>query len=504
MTRNKKLVLLIIIFSLIIAAIVYVDVSNYKNEGIRKDEEATKIDEEYKENKEKEKENQYGFNLPVVVIDTHGEKINYENKIPGEISIYNDERALNYLTDKPQLQSKIQIKVRGNTTRHFPKKQYGIEFEDEDGNPKNQEVLGMPKESDWVFNAPFADKSLIRNYLAYNASGKIMDYASRARFCEVFVKDDGSETLEEKHYKGLYVILEKVKRDEERVNINKEQKQGNETSFIISKNRKKANDTWINNYGIETYLYDYNLLVEYPNEPSEEQLDYINKTVSKFERVLYSGKYDVIKEGYEEYIDVDSFVDYYLINEFFKNTDAGILSSYFYKEYGEKIKAGPVWDFNRSMGNYVASNEEYNSPSGFYMAQTSWFDRLLQDKKFVSKVLKRYKALRKTYLSDEYLLSIIDGAVSEIGPAANRNFLTWPMELCNQADNFKVKTERFEGLNNDPKVLMEYFKGNPNQLMNTYDLATSYDEEIEKLKLFIVERGQWIDKNINSLYKWTD
>lgn len=504
MTRNKKLVLIIIILALIIAGIVYKDVTNCKNRDVKKHEAAIKTNEEYKENKEKEKKDQYGFNLPIVVIDTHGGQINYENKISGEISIYNDERALNYLSDKPEFQSKIEIKVRGNTTRHFPKKQYGVEFKDEEGNSKEEEILGMPQESDWVFNAPFADKSLIRNYLAYNVSGKVMDYSSRAKFCEVFIKDDGSETLEEKHYKGLYVILEKVKRDENRVNINKEQKHGNETSFIVSKNRKKDNDKWINNYGIETYLYDYNLLVEYPNEPSEEQLDYINKTVSKFERVLYSDKYDVRKEGYEEYIDVYSFVDYYLINEFFKNTDAGILSTYFYKEYGEKIKAGPVWDFNRSMGNYVASNEEYNSPSGFYMAQTSWFDRLLQDKKFVSKVLARYKALRKTYLSDRYILELIDEAVNHIGAATDRNFIKWPIELCNQADNFKVKTERFEGLNNEPKSLMLYFRENPNQLMNTYDLATSYDEEIEKLKLFIVDRGAWIDKNINSLYKWTD
>lgn len=492
------------IFVLVIIGIVYKDMVSNKKEDIENSTVAAKINAEYKENKEIEKKDEYGFNLPIVIIDTHGEKINYDNKIQGHISIYNDERALNYLSDKPQLQSKIEIKVRGNTTRHFPKKQYGVEFIDEKGNAKAEEILGMPEESDWVLNAPFADKSLIRNYLAYNTASKIMDYSSRARFCEVFIKDDGSEMLEEKHYKGLYVILEKVKRDEERVNINKEQKQGNETSFIISKNRKKPNDTWINNYGIETYLYDYNLLVEYPNDPTEEQLDYINKTVSQFERVLYSDKYDVRKEGYAEYIDVDSFVDYYLINEFFKNTDAGILSTYFYKEYGEKIKAGPVWDFNRSMGNYVAANEEYNSASGFYMAQTSWFDRLLQDKNFTFKVLKRYKELRKTYLSDKYLLDLIDEAVDYIGPGADRNFEQWPIKLCNQADNFKVKTERFEGLNNDPKALMKYFNENPNQLMETYDLATSYTEEIKKLKEFIVERGAWIDKNIDSLYKWTD
>lgn len=444
-----------------------------------------------------------GYNLPLIVIDTNGEKINGNESIKGTIKIYNSEYDINTLSDEPILESNIEIKIRGNTTRRVPKKQYSIDLVDESGNKKEEEILGMPKESEWILNAPFEDKSLLRNYMAYSISRKIMGYAPRAKFCEAFIVDDGKD-ISTNHYKGVFLMIEQIKRDKNRVNISKSNSSKDETSFIVEKNNPKAKDIILNNYGKETYLYDYPILASYPKEDlTEKQINYISKTISMFERNLYSNKFNNKDNGYEKYIDVDTFVDYYIINEFFNNTDAGILSTYIYKDFGEKIKAGPVWDFNASMGNSDVLSPYYDY-KGFYMNRTAWFDRLMEDKNFVEKVINRYKLLRKAYLSDEYLINFIDDTVKLLGEAPKRNFKIWPIYMCNQFEMFKDYRNDFSKFEDDPKKLDEYLKANTSLFKSTENMATSYEEEIKMLKVFLINRGRWIDENIEKLHKWTE
>ncbi|MDZ5253224.1 CotH kinase family protein [Clostridium sp. LIBA-8841] len=456
-----------------------------------------------KEFSKEENEKKEGYNLPLVVIDTNGKKINGNESINGTIKIYDSEDGINSLSDEPILESNIQIKIRGNTTRRVPKKQYSIDLMDENEKKREEEILGMPKESEWILNAPFEDKSLLRNYLAYNISGEIMEYAPRAKYCEAFIVDDG-EHISENHYKGVFLMIEQIKRDENRVNISKSNSSRDETSFIVEKNNPKEKDIVLHNYGKETYLYDYPILASYPKKDlTEGQMDYISKTISIFERSLYSNEFENKNIGYEKYIDVDTFVDYYIINEFFNNTDAGILSTYLHKDFGEKIKAGPVWDFNASMGNSNVLSPYYDY-KGFYMNRTAWFDRLMEDKSFVTKVINRYKLLRKTYLSDEYLIEFIDNTVKMLGDAPNRNFEVWPIYMCNQFEMFKDYRNDFSQFEDDPKKLDEYLKDNTGLFKSTENMATSYNEEIEMLKVFLVNRGRWIDENIDKLYKWTE
>lgn len=486
--NNLKIIIILLSLVVILSSC---SIENLKNE--QTDNETIKI------------EGEQGYNLPIIVIDTNGVKINNNEKIDVTMKIYNSENNLNYILDKPEFVSKIGIIIRGNSTRKMPKRQYSIELRNKDGEEKYRRILGMSKGSDWVLNAPFEDKSLMRNYLAYNVSGEIMTYAPKSKYCEVFLIDDGSDIVEKKHYKGLYLMIEKIKRGEERVDIFPFQGNKGETSFIVAKDLAKEGDVDLDTYGKEVYIYDYGIVVQYPKrEITNDQIEYISKTISKFERVLYSDKYDVVGQGYSEYIDVNSFVDYFIINEFFNNTDAGIASTYIYKDYGEKINAGPVWDFNSSMGNGNSLNEYYDY-TGFFMPQTSWFDRLMSDRNFVSKVVNRYKLLRKTYLSDEYLLGFIDDTVELLGDSPQRNFSVWPIYMCNQVDLFKNRTEEFFlPYIDDINALDKYLKSNPQLLYPTDGKAQSYEEEIQMLKEYIVNRGAWIDKNIESLYKWTD
>ncbi|MGL5756411.1 MAG: CotH kinase family protein [Paraclostridium sp.] len=445
------------------------------------------------------------YNLPIVVINTKGNVINRDEKVNGEIQIYNKKDGLNKLSDTPQLVSRASFNIRGNSTSKYPKKQYSLKLLNKKGNEQEESILGMPKDSEWVLNAPFADKSLMRNYIALNASKNIMGYAPRVKFCEVFLVDDNNLNLNQADYQGVYMMIEKINRGEDRVDITKTLKNMDESSFILAKDRQKKDDIEVKSYGKEISLYNNGLNIKYPKKDlTPGKYEYIRKYISEFERMLYSDKFNDPAIGYNKYIDVDSFVDFYIINEFFKNTDAGIYSTYMYKDYEEKMKAGPVWDFNQSLGNHT---EDIGYPfeyEGFFMNQRPWFDRLMQDKNFANKVVQRYKELRKTYLSDDYLIGEIDKGKNILGDSVNRNFKKWPINLCNQAEAFEENSfEVFEEKN--IKTVQDYekfLKQHPHLVKSVSGRAKSYDEELNLMKNFIKNRGKWMDENIDSLSKW--
>ena len=445
--------------------------------------------------------NNTSFNLPVLLIDTSGQKMSRSESITADLQIYDNET--NTLNDEPSITTKTNIKIRGNSSSKYPKKQFSLELINNKGEEKDISLLGMPSESEWVLNGPFLDKSLIRNYLALNTASKIMEYAPRAKFCEVIMIEDKSAELSEDNYRGVYILVEKIKRDDKRVDITKTLSNINETSFILAKDRQKEGDIPVTSYGKETYQYSYGLNVVYPKKDlTSEKYNYIMDEINKFERILYSDKFNHPSEGYSKYIDVDTFVDYYIINEFFKNTDAGMLSTYVYKDYEDKMKAGPVWDFNESLGNSQNEDGKVYDPNGFTMIHKPWFDRLMMDINFANKVVERYKELRKTYLSDEYLIEFIDETVELLGDSTKRNFDRWPIEISNQAKVFEETGDTVYDKSSDLNVYIKYLEKNKHLLKNTDGMASSHEEEITLMKNFIVNRGKWMDSNIDSLKQW--
>ncbi|MFC2175214.1 CotH kinase family protein, partial [archaeon] len=146
----------------------------------------------------------FSSNLPIVVIDTFGGDIVDEPKIGAGMKIIYDEAGKrNYLGEMPVFDGPIGIEVRGATSQGFPKKQYGIETRDENGNSINLPLFGFPRESDWVLYAPYTDKSLMRNHLAYTLSRQMGHYASRTMFVELFLNGT---------YDGVYVFMENVRK----------------------------------------------------------------------------------------------------------------------------------------------------------------------------------------------------------------------------------------------------------------------------------------------------
>lgn len=152
-------------------------------------------------------------NLPIILIDTHGKAIPYDNpRIVAEMAIiYNGRGQTNHPTDPPnEYQGKISIEIRGSSSAGWAKKQYAIETQFDDGSNRNISLLGMPKENDWILSAPYYDRSMIRNVLVYWMVRQTGRWAPRTRLCELVLNGN---------YQGVYILMEKIKADKHRVNI---------------------------------------------------------------------------------------------------------------------------------------------------------------------------------------------------------------------------------------------------------------------------------------------
>lgn len=411
-------------------------------------------------------ENEEGCShLPIVSIDTK-ESITSDPLLmtDADFSLYYNEKTSNRLTDSVYEKSDIDIRIRGNSSRSFDKHQYLIKFKKKNGEEKKVSLLGMEEENKWILNGPFLDKTQIRNYVAYNISGKITDSVPEIRFVEVYLNGK---------YQGLYALIESISRTLTNVTKYKPNWANGMSSYVLRMDRLDPNTIVTNNFSRYTNKIIRNnaINVVYPSEDKIDEglLKFISEDFSKFEKALYSYDY----EEYYKYIDIDSFVDYMLINEFFKNSDVGTHSTYVYKDVRGKIHMGPVWDFNNSANNYVT--EIYNEEN-FLFQEKLWYDMLLKDKKFVNKVINRYKYLRKGVLSNDYIQNYIDETVAYLGKAIDRNFSVW-------------------GYTFDESYTTDMLRPNDRNYR-------SYDEALEQYKEYLRDRGIWLDENIETLKQY--
>ncbi len=422
-------------------------------------------------------------NLPIFVINTNGQVIPDDPKITASLGIiYNGENQTNNLTDPfNEYNGFIGIELRGSSSQSFPKKQYGFETRDELGEGINVSLLGMPEEEDWIINGPYSDKSLMRNALIYEIARDMGHYATRTKFVEVVINDD---------YKGVYVLFEKIKRDKNRVDIKKldpEEISGIDlTGGYIIKVDKWAgedNEGWPSNYppkigSDKTVYYQY----DYPKatDIAQEQKNYIRNYVKSFEDLMNSAEFNHPENGYSRYIDVNSFVDFFIAQEFTKNVDGYRLSSFMYKDRSDEdslFHMGPIWDFNLAFGNadyyegyktdgwqleYLTTDEYFLSVDGFQ--PPFWWKKLFDDASFQNKVRERYVALRKTALSFENIWGFIDSTAALLEESQTRNYIRWP-------------------------IIGQYVWPN-------YYIGTSYEQEIIFLRSWIYQRLFWLDENM--------
>jgi hypothetical protein len=389
-----------------------------------------------------------------------------ENYVLANVNIFDDPAENNHLTDEAEDTGTVQIKVRGNSSRYHDKLGYTLTFVNELGENESHSVMGMDAHHEWVLHGPFLDQTLIRNYMWYNISGEIMDYAPNVRFCEAFLNGE---------YIGVYVMVETItagKVKDSRLDLSVQKKDQTFTGYCIRVDRGSTELKNLDVFTNYTLRNKQTIDMVYPGTSNltPEIKHQIEQDFSHFERILYSFDYKDEQYGYPNFIDVQSFVDYFVINEFTSNYDAGWLSTYVYKDADGLLRLC-VWDFNSVFDNY---KETPIDPYTFQMNLQPWYVMLIKCPDFTEQIIDRYRELRKTYLSEEYLNRYIDETVSYLGDAIDRNFEKWGY-------TFEQENGLLWPLDRSPQ---------------------SYEEALDLMRSYIHMRGEWMDDNIDSLMQF--
>jgi spore coat protein CotH len=252
------------------------------------------------------------------------------------------------LKDSVLLQSNIGIEIRGAVSQDmYEKKSYGFDFRNEKNETVSHSILGLPKNSTWILHGPYGDKTLLRNAVAYKISNNIGKYAARTAFVELEINGN---------YLGFYVLMEKLKHDKDRIKIEKLTKKDTTDDKItggyilkIDKNAGNGgnqfdyNDTnsFLSRFdenGKLTRHSKTHFMYEYPKAKNitPKQSQYIQKYLADFENSLASADFKDEEKGYKNFIVVESFIDYFILTEFFQNHDGYRLSTYLQKDRNKK------------------------------------------------------------------------------------------------------------------------------------------------------------------------
>lgn len=333
----------------------------------------------------------------------------------GTLTLIDNESGYNHLEDEPSKESQMRIRMRGNSSMRYDKHQYLIKLEHEDGSKNKMNLLGMGKESDWILNISMIDKALMRNKLALDTAAQILPNIPDAKYCEVLWKDGDTYT-----YEGVYLLMEPVEVSENRVQVMDQAANLPFMPALLRRDRIKEDGVFLQNTASWNKTYYGYLEVLYPKEEDimPGNLEKLNAQIETFEQTLLSDDPEVFIQ-YRDLINIDSFIDYFLINEFFGNYDAGNNSTYFYIDRNGKITMGPVWDFDGAMDNWhqEAANTEVMS---FLWAP--WFCDMIKDSEFIRLLDKRFQELREGPLSDENIHNLMISYLEEMGPAADREY----------------------------------------------------------------------------------
>ena len=316
------------------------------------------------------------------------------------------------------------VRGRGNSSWAQPKKPYRIKFD------KKQSVLGSEyKAKSWTLIANYSDKTLSRNYLAYELSERFegLGFSSKHNFVDLYLNDE---------YKGVYLLCDQIQTGKGRVDIDDSVMEDGNNGYLIERDGR-ASDEGIENQ--DYFIFDGDnspYVIKAPDTENEDFLNNKETEISYIKNYMQQCWTAIDSNGaswseVEELMDIDSFADQYIIDELFANPDCGYSSCFYYKEKDGKLFKGPVWDFDLSAGNtnYGIGNEDECDPNnGLYANKVnSWYKRLLNRIEFVDVV----KAKLQSY--SEVIRDVIDLAnvnkdsslYKLYKTALERNFVKW-------------------------------------------------------------------------------
>lgn len=408
----------------------------------------------------------FSSNLPILVLTSSRRPHSETQKTPVVARFIEPGKGRAQLNGDASLEIRGDVNVRGFSSTRYPKKSFTFRLRDQFGEKAKVGLLGMPKDSDWVLLAPYPDKTLMRDVLAYELSRAMGHYAPRTRFVEVFLNQTG-DSLSFRDYVGVYVLVEKIKRGKNRVDIEELGPSDNgdgeiSGGYIFKRDHSNKESPAFTSRGGEFYMIEPEADAITP-----QQRDWIERHWRALERSIFGSQFLDPRKGYQHYLDVPSFIDQHWLIEMSKNIDGFRYSVYFSKDRGGKVQVSPVWDWNLSFGN--ANYLDGESTSGWYSEQLrdteiSWARRLVEDPEYSQKQLDRWWELRRTVFQVEAVHRRIDEMAAQLQEAQVRNFRRW-------------------------QILGRHV--HPNSFV-----GDTYQEEVNWMKEWIKERITWIDRQM--------
>ena len=396
-------------------------------------------------------------NIPVVSITTDGGAGIYDKKnyVPGYITIVDSEKMY---SETASFTARMGIRGRGNSTWDWPKKPWKVKLD------AKAEILGMPADKEWALLANYSDRTLVRNLTAMKLSEICgFSWTPRMRSVEVYLNNE---------YQGVYTLCEHKKVSSDRVDIDLAGENDNEGDaltggyYLEIESNQDETTCWWTSMGVPMMFSD-------PEVPTAPQLEYVKSYFESFEQALRAQDWSE-ETGYPKYIDIHSFIDYYIVQELTKNVDGNLRkSSFITKERGKKMEMYHLWDFDLTLGNCgYFDGSVGNGPENFWIKDftpgnwkgENWFNLMMKDPTFVFLLKNRWNELMPEFRK---IPEFIDDQVFSLDKAQKRNFEKWSIYES-------VDWVLFPSLG-------------------------SYEKEVEYLKEFYTARLQWLNTEINKL-----
>jgi hypothetical protein len=446
----------------------------------------------------------FSSNLPVLVLDSYLRNVDGLTNPAGlrpyrftQIAVYDVKPGTNRASfaNAPDQMLRGGSHVRGQSSSGQAERPYAIEFwkDDEDAD-RDEPLLGMPANSDWVLQTMTLDKSLLRNHLMQ----QIMVEANgpgagvRSRFVEVFF-NQGNGTLDYADYRGVYLLMEKVKRGKERVDIAKLNDSMSDPALInggfIFKNDKTPYDYRINaaaNAAVPGANRDYDIY--YPGAVTATQAGALVGWLNRLTAALAAPDFNQPASAnyYGKWIHERSFIDRALWLELCKEVDAYTFSYYFSKDRNGPLTAFPLWDVDRSLGNsnYGYSNATFGLKWWTVGANYTYYTRLHQDPEFNDRYWNRWTALRRSHFAKDRLFERIESLYTLLTDGSRADIVNTA-----SAATMAVQVSAARHYRKYPILGVNSFaEGQTGQLNRT-----TWRQEVDALKSWLAERLDWLD-----------
>jgi hypothetical protein len=371
--------------------------------------------------------------LPLLLLDNYGKGKPGREYVDAAAMVFDTVGGRTSLAAAPTVATRSGIHLRGQSSAMFEKAPYRLELRDNADDDADHPMLGMPADSDWVLRGPFSDKSLIREAMVYDLGREMGMVAPRYRFVELYLNVDNSPVASA-DYQGVYMLVETIKNSKDRLDL--KQLDEDDTTlpkiaggYIFKFEWLAAEEPILPCTGNAATCWNF-LEVHDPSPLNAEQKAWLTQYLQQFHDMLHGPQVNDPQNGYRSWIDVKSWIDLIILNEFSKEMDSYLRSTYFYKDREGPITAGPLWDYDLTFGTGGFFNN--NLTTGWMYEQTrspqanDWFQILLRDPAFQQELRARWQTLRRGLLSDSALSTRITGLTTPLTNAAQRNFTKWP------------------------------------------------------------------------------